>query len=219
MGGVRSGNVPESPILADLHQRWQAGSDPLRTRRDEDALAVRSLGAECKHLPLTDCVYRQLDGLSLYSTEESLFGDIHPRDFAADSLQRMKVVDLDRPQIVFVPLAVGHHVDHQIVHAWGLRLVAAECHNLHMRFYAEFPYSNAHAAIADAMRRVGVQLREVRVELSETEVRAKVNAIACYRSQISTFWNGLNDMEMDVRRAMSDAETGGYIERFWEFER
>lgn len=218
MGGLHRGMLPESPILEDLHRRWQAGIDPLRTRRHEDARALRSLGAECQYLPLTDCVYRQVEGQPLYLTEESLFGDIHPRDYASDFLRRTNVVDLVLSQTVFVPLAVGHHVDHQIVHEWGARLAAQERGNLRLRFYAEFPYSNAHQAIAESLKRIGIQLRQVKVELSEVEVLAKINAIACYRSQISTFWNGLQEMEADVRRSMRDSESGKFVERFWEFD-
>ena len=207
---------PESPILADLHQRWQAGSDPLKTRRDEDVRALRMLGADFQHLPLADCVYRQLEGLALYPTEESLFAEIDPRDYAGDFLHRTKIVDFNQPQIVYAPLAVGHHVDHQIVRKWSLGLAAEECGNLRMRFYAEFPYSNAREAIADALRQADVPLNELRIELGEHEVQAKINAIACYRSQISTFWNGLEEMEADVRRAMRDPGRSNYAERFWE---
>lgn len=218
MGASHISKFPESPILADLHQRWQAGCHPLRMRRDEDLAALRSLGVECRHLPLADCVYRQVAGLPLYPTEGSLFDRIHPEDYAGEYLNRTSILDLKRPQIAYLPLAVGHHVDHQIIHEWGLRLAAKKQVNLCWRFYAEFPYSNAREAIADAMRRIGIQFRELRVELDEADVRAKVSAIACYRSQISTFWNDLEHMEADARRSMTDIGTGKFIERYWEFD-
>lgn len=218
MGASRIRELPESPILADLHRRWQAGCDPLRTRRDEDLAALQSLGVSCRHLPLADCVYRQAEGVPLYPTEGSLFDRIHPLDYAGDCLNRTTILDLKRPQIAYLPLAVGHHVDHQIVHEWGLRLAAEKQVHLRWRFYAEFPYSNAREAAAEALRRIGMQLREIRVEVDEADVRAKVSAIACYRSQISTFWNDLGEMEAEVRRAMSEVGNGAFVERFWEFD-
>ncbi len=217
MGASRVSEFPESPIVADLHQRWQAGIDPLRTRRDEDLAALRSLGVGCRHLPLADCVYRQVEGTPLYPTEDSLFDRVHPADYAGEYLNQTPILDLELQQIVYLPLGVGHHVDHQIVHEWGLRQAAAEHVNLRWRFYAEFPYANSREEIADAARRIGLQFREIRIELDEADVRAKIEAIACYRSQISTFWNDLEQMETEARRSMQDSATGKYLERYWEY--
>jgi LmbE family N-acetylglucosaminyl deacetylase len=218
MGAAQVGEIPDSPILADLHRRWAAGSDPLRTRRDEDIQALQSLGVEFRHLPLADCVYRQVAGRPLYPCEESLFGPVHPQDYAADFLIQNTILDLSRPQIAYLPLAVGHHVDHQIVHAWGLHLQAQDHSNLRLRFYAEFPYSNAPRAIVDAVQRFGAGFSVVRIAIEEADLRAKIGAIACYRSQISTFWDDLAEMEADVRRATSDSATGALVERYWEFD-
>ena len=47
-------------------------------------------------------------------------------------------------------------------------------------------------------------------------MRAKIKAIARYRSQISTFWSSLEAMEADVRRAFTDQRSGAYVERYWK---
>ena len=217
MGASQVTELPESPILTDLHQRWQVGSDPLRTRRDEDIQALRSLGVGFRHTPLADCVYRHVDGKPLYPTEDSLFGQIHPRDYAGDYLNRSTILDPNCPQIAYLPLAVGHHVDHQIVHEWGLRLAPGSNSNLRLRLYAEFPYYSTREGIAEAVRRIGGHLRAVRIELDEADVRAKVSAISCYRSQISTFWEDPEQMEAEVRRSMIDIGSDKFVERYWEF--
>lgn len=213
MGGLFNGVLPDTPILADLHQRWQAGRSPLLTRRLEDMRALRSIGASHLHIPLTDCVYRLVDGLALYPSEESLFGDVHPDDYAPSFLSQVAVPSAD---VVYIPLAVGHHVDHQIVRDWGLRLLKRQPNELSIRFYAEYPYLNADKAIGAALSALEIPLAASRVVLNEQDIRAKVNAIAGYQSQISTFWESLDAMEADVRQSSTHPHSGAYVERFWD---
>ena len=213
MGGLFDGAPPDTPILADLHQRWQAGEDPLRARQLEDRRALRAIGASFVHVSLTDCVYRLVDGCALYPTEESLFGEAHRRDYAAAFLRQ---VTLPEAAAVYIPLAVGHHVDHQIVRDWGLRLLRQKSHSTSIRFYAEYPYLNADRAIEAALSELDVSLAASHVILGERDIRAKVKAIACYSSQISTFWKSLEAMEADVRQASTHPQTGEYVERFWD---
>ena len=212
MGGLFEGQLPETPILADLHRRWQAGEDPLRTRQREDVQALRAIGADFVHIPLVDCVYRLVDGRALYPTEESLFGAVHRQDYAGDFLRQVALPA--ETLTVYLPLGVGQHVDHQIVRDWGLRLLAEE-RQWAVRFYAEYPYMNAERAIDAALAALPIALVSQPRSLSEADIRAKVAAIAAYESQISTFWRSLPAMEADVRRAATHPRTGDYVERFW----
>ncbi len=215
MGGTNDGVFPKSPILQELHQRWKAGDDPLRRRQQEDVLALRSLGANHLHYCLTDCIYRQAEGLAMYATEESLFGEVHALDYAGSCLRAIRNPLLDQGQAIYLPLAVGHHVDHQIVRDWGLDMLNENRDGPEIRFYAEYPYSNADQAIAQALSRIGKPLREFHALLSEPDIQAKVDAIACYRSQISTFWQSLVVMEADVRLSSRHPQAGHYLERYW----
>ncbi len=215
MGGLFEGPLPDSPILADLHRRWQAGQNPLRYRQLEDERAVASLGVEYAHIPLPDCVYRLADGAALYPSEESLFGQVQSVDYAPAVLERvaLPVNDEASGAIIYLPLAVGQHVDHQIALAWGLRRLAEKRAGWSFRFYAEYPYSKADKATDEALS--ALDLEPVSVRLSEADMRAKIEAIACYQSQISTFWPSAAAMAADVRRAFSDG-AGAYVERFWQ---
>ena len=114
---------------------------------------------------------------------------------------------------------MGHHVDHQIARNWGLTQVRDIPDRSALRFYAEFPYLNADQATEAALREFGLPLEPADVLLSETDIRAKIKAIACYESQISTFWTSLESMEDDVRRAFTDPQTGEYVERYWKVAR
>ena len=215
MGGLFDGELPDTPILADLHRRWEAGESPLRQRQLEDERASHSIGVDFMHVPLQDCVYRVSGDLPLYPTEESLFGEVHPADYAPRLLQGIQIPELETAKTVYLPLGVGHHVDHQIAREWGTTQARDIPDKSALRFYAEFPYSNADRSTEFAIEEFGLKLERADVHLSEADIRAKIRAIACFQSQISTFWDSLAAMAADVRRAFRDDSSGQYIERFW----
>ena len=216
MGGLFQGQLPDTPILADLHQRWATGIDPLRARQIEDERAARSLDLDLMHVPLPDCVYRVAGDLALYPSEESLFAEVHPADYAPRLLQGIQIPGLDTATAVYLPLGVGHHVDHQIVRDWGMTQVRDVPDKSVVRFYVEFPYSKEDQSTEAALSAVSLELEAADVHLTEADIRAKIKAIACYHSQISTFWDSLEAMDADVRRAFRDPRSGDYIERFWK---
>ncbi len=216
MGGLFTGALPETPILADLHRRWEAGENPLRRRQLEDESAARRLAVDVMHVPLPDCVYRVAGDLPLYPSEESLFGAVHPADYAPRLLQGIQIPELETAAQVYLPLGVGHHVDHQIAREWGMTQLRDAPNKSVLRFYVEFPYSKAEHSTEDALADLGLALVPADVALSEADMRAKIEAIARYESQISTFWSSPDEMESDVRRAFYDPRRGAYFERFWK---
>ena len=216
MGGLFHGELPDTPILADLHRRWEAGEDPLRRRQIEDENASRSLGVDFMHVPLPDCVYRVAGDMPLYPSEESLFAEVHPADYAPRLLKGIRIPELETAAEIYLPLGVGHHVDHQVVRDWGTTQMREVADQAVLRFYAEFPYSNADRSTEAALSALNLSLKQADVVLSEADMRAKISAIAYYDSQISTFWESLESMQADVRRAFTDAATGAYVERFWK---
>lgn len=204
----------------ELKERWGALEDPVGVRRHEDLEAVTRLGAEAAHLPFLDCVYRRgpVSGADLYPTVEHIFGDVHPEEAA---LHEVLLAALDpylaaSPRAtVYAPLTVGHHVDHlvtlravRVLHAAGRRV----------RLYEDYPY----AVQPDEVERALALLRAEGLVLAKRcrcfgpeDLEAKADAIACYRSQISTFWQSLAEMRRDIEayaRTVGDGELG---EAFW----
>lgn len=205
-------DLPETPITADLHQRWQAGDQPGKARRQEDREALATLGAKYIHIPIQDCVYRVIrkegNVIALYPTEESLWGAVHPEDYAMKVLRGIRQ---PRATTIYVPLGVGGHVDHRIVRDWGLWL-----DNGNPVFYEEYPYINAKIEVDRALAHFSPRHMQLEIhELSDASVTAKTRAIACYASQISTFWSDIADMEKQTRQSMLEAGGGTPAERFW----
>lgn len=220
MAGDPPDPLPDTPIVADLHQRWQAGYSPVAVRRREDEQACAMLGAQIVHFSLGDCVYRLSDAgdprVALYPDEDSLWGDIHPLDPAPGVLRQSAVPNNPPPSALYVPVGSRHHVDHRIVRDWGLWLHAQNPRGI-LFLYEEYPYeSDATMELERALaffrpRQLSLEPRP----LSEADVDAKLEAIACYESQISTFWPSLTDMAAKTRESMLAAGNGHSVERFW----
>ena len=138
---------------------------------------------------------------------------------------------------VYLPLTAGHHVDHQIVRAAAEQWAASQSsRRLRIAYYEDYPYAESPEEVRSALEghpalwyqagrakgnesstaaaKVGYTVNVV--ELGEEAMKAKVKAIACYRSQLSTFF--ANEAEMEARvRAYAVAVGGGQpAERVWK---
>lgn len=202
---------------SELRERWGGDAEPVAIRRLEDQAAMARLGSVCFHLQHLDCVYRQ-DPVTcepIYATEESIFGPVHALEDAyhlvlLDSLTRhVRLGDAT----VFAPLAVGHHVDHRLTHR-AAKCLAVAGHTV--MFYEDFPYAGQEQATREALAQYELDAwRQVIVPLTKADVAAKSDAISCYATQRSTFWDDWSEM----RAMILDHATqpgGGLAERYWE---
>ncbi len=190
-----------SPLAQALHDRWELSSDAVTDRLEEDRAALSLLGVEAERWTYTDCIYRQSPaGAFLYASEDALWEQVHPAEDAliAELTGRFQRLPLHPGGSLHAPLAVGHHVDHQIVRR------AAESTGLQLTYYEDYPYALNRSAVQTALsdRRWLAQP----ISLSEEALEAKVAAIACYRSQISSFWADEAAMSTSVR---------GFTEQYW----
>ncbi len=216
-GSPAPNKIPATPITRDLHQRWAVGDDPVAVRAAEDEAAILRLGATYKRLTVfADCVYRtSRAGLALYPSEQSLFSMVHPDDTAANLLPTVGMPTEPFIAAVYAPLAAGHHVDHQIVRDWGINL---QVHRsvTSVKFYEDYPYTRDVAAVEAALSVFEpLRLRPEITYLSEDAVAAKLDAIRCYRSQLSTFWPDDATMVAETRAMLDSVGGGRPAERCW----
>lgn len=219
MAGDPPDPLPDTPIVRDLHQRWRAGESPVAVRRQEDMDAAKVLNATTNHRQYGDCVYRVHGGVALYPSEESLFGDVHPEDSLPGSLAvEAALFNFVFPNLkaIYAPLGVGHHVDHQIVRDWALMLYQRNP-EIDTYFYEEYPYTRDLDAIeaAYAYLPADYEYAPILVELEKQDINAKIQAIACHRSQLSTFWKTKAELINDVRQSFYIGD-GNYGERYWQ---
>lgn len=222
-GEAASAVAAQTAFVQELHARWGLGENPPAARRAEDIAALKILGAELTHLPFPDCVYRLgAMGAPLYPTREAIFGTIAPIE--ADLIERitcslanLQLAELQTgisnphsPITLYLPLTAGHHVDHQIVRAAGERWAGQRP----ITYYEDYPYAESPDEARAAMG--AGTFREKLVELDAAALAAKVAAIACYRSQLSTFFADEGEMAVRVRKYAHATGKGGLAERLWE---
>jgi LmbE family N-acetylglucosaminyl deacetylase len=207
-----------SPLAAELHLRWGHTENPVAARRQEDRCAASLLGAEFLHLGYLDAIYRADDAGFVYLSDDGLFGSPHgsDEDLASKIATSLSSIDTLEQATLFAPLAVGNHVDHQLV-----RDAVLAARNLSRRavFYEDYPYVEQPGYLTRALERIGGAGWKAEVQpLAEECFQAKLEAIAAYRSQLATLFGGA---EIMIRRVRDYARTlssdRGYGERYWRF--
>ncbi len=113
-----------------------------------------------------------------------------------------------------LPLAVGRHVDHQIVHAAARQLVSRGCR---VAFYEDYPYAHRPGATDAALAAVGAtDWRLETIQLDAADVVAKVRAVDYYRSQLGTLFRGTDTVSSQVWEfSATRSQAAGLAERIW----
>jgi LmbE family N-acetylglucosaminyl deacetylase len=198
-----------SPFAQEMHARWGL-ADPVTARRKEDAAALALLGVERAYWSYVDCIYRRAAaGGFLYDSEEALFGEVHPAEGAliAELADRLRALAREQGGAIYAPLAVGRHVDHQIVHraVVGIGNVV---------YYEDYPYAAEPGALEAAL--VGKQWQAELASLSQEALETKIAAIACYDSQLTSLeWADAAEMAAAVRAFAGQTGDGTPAERYW----
>jgi len=202
------------------HNYWGNRPDPMAVRRREDLAAAHRLNATARHLEFLDAVYRSDSaGHPLYPSEEAIFGPLAEEDRSlvvrvAGQLRDLIGAEASGPTCLYVPLGLGNHVDHQVVRAAAEHRVDEGLASA--VYYEEMPYAARSEQPPEDVE-VTQMLRPRLEPLSEAAVQAKLEAIACYSSQLNILFGGLEQMRMTItafgqRYAANGAAAG---ERYW----
>jgi LmbE family N-acetylglucosaminyl deacetylase len=199
-----------SEYAQELHGRWQLAHDAVAARRAEDIAACAILRADYQHGVIPDCIYRMgADGRTLYTNWAEITGDIHPADHALVARLAGQFAALPTNKRVIAPLAVGNHVDHQMV-----RRAAERCFGAELFYYEDYPYARDEAAVTAVIPPADPTWHSQTIPLTGAAIAAKIEAIAAYTSQMSSFFNGRADLEQQIHQHAVAA--GG--ERLWQYK-
>jgi LmbE family N-acetylglucosaminyl deacetylase len=212
---VMTGDPPDkdtSAFAATQHSRWDLPpEEAYRIRRAEDRAALGILGAEPAHLAFVDCIYRRGPEGTYYTSEEEIFGPVDPDDaeLVHDLGQQFAMLaagEADEPT-VYAPLAFGGHVDHQLV-----RRAAEAWLDSRLVYYEDYPYAEKADPAADP-----AELAPWLVPLDEEDLTARIEAVACYRSQIGVLFGSREEMVSRIRAYAGGLAPPGFVgaERFW----
>lgn len=198
---------PESKVVETLHRAWgfEDAAEAVARRREEDREACAILGAEAVHWDLPEAIYRVgRDGAAVYPGLSDLFRHVRSRDRPTVAAVADRISGLPEHRELFVPLAVGGHVDHRIV-----RLAAEQRFGARLCYYEEYPYAGRRRAVRAAT--AGERWRSRVVESGDADLEAKLRAVRAYRSQVRPLFGGKLRLRWKLRR--KHRKVGG--ERVW----
>ena len=201
---VCAGDPPEGPlsdVARALHMVWHAAGPPVPARREEDLAACKRLGAEAIHLGIPDAIYR-LDSSAdaLYPSLFDVFGPLNAGESdLPQELGRSLSSRLTPDASVYVPQAIGGHVDHRLTR------LAAEGLDRSLIYYRDMPYAFRDGVLPPDLAEP--RDSEHTLALTEDEIDAWSAALLEYRSQISSYW--AHDLEVRKElQAYHDAHGG-----------
>ncbi len=216
---------PENELTAfatAMHIGWGMDAhDVIASRRAEEAAAAAVLGTNVSFLPFHDAIYRG----ERYLNDPELFGEVRADEFdlAAAIISVLELDGAERSSTrIYAPLAIGWHVDHQIVFHAGVDLGAS---GWDVWFYEDLPYALKRGLSVERIERVEIDLTTAALVAVDATWTAKIDAVMAYPSQLETIFryvdSGSSRVEIDelLRDYASSAGDGIAVERFWRASR
>ena len=216
------------------HEAWGlTAGEAIAARRAEEAEAVAILGARTANLPFHDAIYRA----DHYLSDADLFGAPASAESTLPGAIARTAVDAateltGTPGAVretvrfYAPLAIGHHVDHQIVFA-SARVLATEGYDVWL--FEDLPYAmigdNADQRIS-TLRAAPVAVEPLGTFPANNGWRQKIAAVLAYPSQLQTVFGnyaGIDPEPTAIEAALlawhqrQSADGNEPVERFWRF--
>ncbi|MBC8077300.1 MAG: PIG-L family deacetylase [Chloroflexales bacterium] len=207
-------DAPLSGYASWLHGRWGGSDAAMALRQGEDIAAMETLGADYLWLPFLDAIYRMP---ARYGSRDAIFGSLDPADTLPAALaDTLAIVAARAPEaVLYAPLGVGNHVDHQVAFnaAWQLASNGAS-----LAFYEEFPYAARHTnAVVDRLAALGGPFTPSTIPIEATLAR-KISALDAYASQMDELFDGgAADLAPAVTAYAESLrpDEGTYGERLW----
>lgn len=204
-------NAELSAFARHLHAKWHSTNNLFQQRQQEDAKALSELGVKnVERWNFAEAPYRRTsDGSYVYGTYEELRGQLAIDDQSIKDLITERILkrleELPETTILYFPLSLGRHVDHQMLFAIGLELNAV---GKHVRFYEDYPYAAAydpnHQELNWLPRTVSIAFE------------AKLRAVSAYTTQIRGLGGSVRNLEKRLRAFGSTVDGRSISERYWE---
>ncbi len=192
----------------------ESGADAVARRREEDRAACEYIGADYLWLNYADAIYRG------YDSGESLFCDINRNDLDLEETLAqvmLKIHELAPNAVIYAPLGVGHHVDHQLVTSAAARLINEK---VNIKFYEDIPYVTKPNTLQTRQTELKISMEPEMNEVS-FQLDYKLNATALYASQIAPLFKTEDVMRREITaysKSIKPANAHIAIERFWAWD-
>ncbi|NJM07002.1 hypothetical protein HC891_13705 [Candidatus Gracilibacteria bacterium] len=151
-----------------------------------------------------------------YNSSEALFGAPAVDDTLVTALDTALLAIAQRypDAVIYAPLAIGEHVDHQLVYAAAVRLSKA---GTPVAFYEDIPYVLAAGALERRFGQVDGSMLMSSLVAIDGYVARKLSAIEAYTSQIGMLFGGTTQMHQRIKRYADTVRPEGssFGERLW----
>jgi LmbE family N-acetylglucosaminyl deacetylase len=219
-GGQEKGEPADAHSAPDVGPDAPSPQDVMAVRRAEDAAYARFVGASIVFVNRPDGVFRN------YLGDGQLMGRPRQDDPPPTRELRRALTELG-PDRLYLPFAIGGHVDHRQAHRAALEVLAEpESQFLSIAsFYEDFPYALWHdfqrldQLDSETIARLpeGVRLQPRYVEIGDVLDR-KLEGLLAYESQLGRLFGGESPMADAVRRRAAQVGAAGGVgpaERYW----
>ena len=173
-------------------------ADYMALRRQEDIEWAEHLGATTIHGSLKEAPHRG------YENAAALFSGIHSADFVGAALEvwlSRIVADLE-PDLIFLPLGIGGHVDH----LWLRQAASAVLSNrVPLVYYCDQPYcAKNHQSPMHPRLSETDNLDAYRITLDPVTARDALDANEAYRTQIPFQFGTVKQMRHQLQCAWEE---------------
>jgi LmbE family N-acetylglucosaminyl deacetylase len=216
--GAPPSDGPLSTFATWIHGRWgTSAADAMALRRTEDVAALESLGADYLWLDFLDSIYRVPDAYNDNSRTgtSGIFGPLAPNDTLPADLEAPLLAICERcpGAVVYAPLGVGNHVDHQATY---IAANALAVRGYSVAFYEEFPYAAQPGAVEARLAALGGSFIASIIDIDNSLAR-KISAIDSYASQMEELFGSAEAMSPAViaYAELLRPDESTYGERIW----
>ena len=216
---------PSQPLTAfahTMHEGWGlAAGEVVASRQAEEAAAAAILGTRTIVLPFRDAIYRG----DLYRSDDDLFAHPAPEEatLAAAIVEALPLTASSRAATrIYAPLAIGRHVDHQIVFQAATDLATQDWD---VWFYEDIPYALKPDALQSRLADLtpAVPLEPAALVPAGPGWEQKLDAVVAYSSQLETIFRqyvGVGTSRGEISAALAEYAArigdGTLSERFWQ---
>jgi len=182
----------ESPtgfaLACQLNKGLAKETDYMAIRRAEDQKWAETIGvAKFFHGPFREAPHRG------YENVKMLFGDVRPEDSVGHEIAfwLREIIGQCRPDRIFFPLAIGNHVDHQILKTVARKTVCSEP----VSFYINQPYAAKNRSQTREQIRDLQQLSWGQPQMIQPQAERALAAASAYATQIPFQFGSVTQMK------------------------